>query len=57
MSFTIFPMSGFFDPVGQVPYKVKEEVAIRHADDLENQWKIYSAAFDFVVINSLLPQK
>lgn len=29
-------MSGFLDPVSQVPHKVEEEVAIGHADDLEN---------------------
>lgn len=30
-------MSGFLDPVSQVSHKVKEEVAIRHTDDLHNQ--------------------
>lgn len=29
-------MSGFFDPVSQVPHKVEEEVTVRHADHLEN---------------------
>lgn len=35
MGFTIFYIYGFLDPVSQVPHKVKEEVAVRHADDLE----------------------
>ena len=35
--FTVFHMSGFLDPVGEVPHKVEEEVAIRNADDLQSQ--------------------
>lgn len=38
---TVFHMSGFLDPVRQVPHKVEEEVAIRHTDDLENQKKLH----------------
>lgn len=37
-------MSGFLDPVSQVPHKVEEEVTIRHTDDLENQRKITKLA-------------
>lgn len=37
LCFTIFHVSGFLDPVSQVSHKVKEEVAIRHTDDLHNQ--------------------
>ena len=32
--FTVFCLSGFFDPVGQVSHKVKEEVPIWNTDDL-----------------------
>lgn len=32
-------MSGFLDPVGQVAHKVKEEVAVWHADDLKKKKK------------------
>lgn len=34
---TIFYVSGFFDPVSQVPHKVKEKVAIWHADNLREK--------------------
>lgn len=33
---TVFYVSSFLDPVGQVPHKVKEEVAIGDTDDLQN---------------------
>ncbi len=41
-------MSGFLDPVSQVPHKVEEEVAIGHTDDLENQknYKLFYEAFE-----------
>lgn len=35
--FTVFHMSGFLDPVGEVPHKVEEEVAVRNTDDLQSQ--------------------
>lgn len=42
--FTVFSESGFFDPVGQVPHKIEEEVAVGDADDLHishkpREWK------------------
>lgn len=41
-------MSSFLDPVSQVSYKVKEEVAVRNADDLHEGSAKYSNCLQLV---------
>lgn len=44
-------MSGFSDPVCQVPHKVEEEITIRHTDDLKQNTDSHSEKFDDVHVN------